>query len=236
MRRALLLCLLASACVAPETVMRRLGPPHSANDVLSVSAPETLQPWPEWEHRGKPWKRRVALDVNAAGVVTWAQPLESPTETPDPWTNAAAKWRFTPGEPRHRTVTFLISEEGADRAGSTVVLSRYKGALTDHVTLLYDNVARLPRTNGRINDELCPLHHVPMQVELLPVHGGMPGPISPARFAYLQARKASFPRAATYVNGPCDNIWPTTEIHLCPLCEKARTAWLAAHGGVEPPE
>src|SRR5258706_6573906 len=203
MRRALLLCLLASACVAPETVMHRLGPPHTTDDPLSVAAPETLEPWPEWWYRGKPWKRRVALDVNAAGVVTWARPLESPTETPDPWTNAAAKWRFTPGESRHRTVTFLITEEGSDRVGPPVVLSRYKGQLTDRVTVFYDNVARLSRTHGRIDDELCPLHHVPMQVELVPVYGGLTPPLSLARRAYRRAAEDAFPRAMTFAIGPC---------------------------------
>jgi hypothetical protein len=237
MRRALLLCLLASACGAPESVMHRLGPPHSANDVLSVKAPETLEPWPGWAH-GERWQRRVALNVNAAGVVTWAQALDSITESPDPWTNAAAKWRFEPGEPRRRTVTFLITQTGADRLGPPVVLSQYKGALTDHVTLLYDNVARLPRTNGRIGDEWCPLHHVVMPVAILPIQysGIPPPPPSPQRRAYTRARTQSFPQAADYVPGPCQGALKSIEVYICPLCMKARAAWLAAHGGEEPVE
>ena len=161
--------------------------------------------------------------------------------------DAARAWRFAPAMDsveRSYVVNFIYAPLGTSEEPPHWVVTR-PDPLTLRVQYVLTTVLRLARDElGRIPEETCPLHRVPMEVGLVPLSYGLPhfySPDDPADFAELRnarlawrARERLFPRANVSALGGCTVGDETkAEVHYCGLCRRAREAWLGLYRGFE---
>lgn len=224
---------------SPVSVMRSLPPPIPDDDLHRVVAPDHIQPWPVWI--SGPFQMKAVLDVNPDGSVARVQRLLTwPSyEFSDAVEASMRKWQFLGGSSRRRVV--LVELDQKPSPGATHVEARQLASVAyrPHVvryTLHYDDVYRQPRVNDLPEERWCPLHRQQMFLREVPLTHGLPPPPSAARRAYLHAAETQFPNGAVYVDGGCNNPMRGAEVYVCDACRDAREAWLAAHGGQEPPE
>jgi hypothetical protein len=110
-------------------------------------------------------------------------------------------------------------------------------ALTEENT-----VRRLPRRDGKIVEERCPVHHEVMAVEIVPIQYGLlrpeaagPGPRQEVE-EYWREKEAHFPETTHWVAGGCVvGSQRKAEVHVCRSCQEAEADWLKRHPGLRMP-
>lgn len=156
---------------------------------------------------------------------------------------AASLWKFNPSPgsgPREARLAFVFEQrETPEPEREDAFL---EDPLTLHVLYRHSTMIRLPREGGAIPEKLCPVHGIPMEVEVLSIPSGcgisvVPNPGSPA-FFYEQdleeARRTLFPETHRTAEGWTLSPGDTAETYYCQACRDAEEAWLASHPAPAP--
>jgi TonB family protein len=163
---------------------------------------------------------------------------------------AARKWTFARSdrsETRVATLSFMFAEAVYSEAPDHLETS-FDDPLTVRLRYSYSTVVRLPRVNGEIPEQRCPIHDQVMAVELVPIryHRGCglraivieesaeERQRRELREAYADAREKLFPAANRWYDGGFPSWEDQAEVQFCQLCRDIESLWLARHPGFEP--
>jgi TonB family protein len=163
---------------------------------------------------------------------------------------AARKWTFAPADrdgAREALLSFIFTGALQKTEKPGHMLSSLDDPWTMRLAYAESTIRWLPRVNGRIPEQRCPIHGTVMAVEVVSAEYGLMmrggNEDSPEeqrkeaeRDAYLEAREKTFPEANRYARGGCIVHEPKEEMYYCHACRKAERTWLASHPGFNPDE
>ncbi len=216
--------------------------PQAADGVRFAAVPTYFPIWVQRPDGDGLFVGEVTIDVvaDSEGAVKAATVISAPDLAfiRGPARAAALEWQFepTPGSwSRSYRLTFSFDGEKLSDAPRGVQ-SVYESPLTLHVVYNRPSIRHLDRSSWGPEAPRCPVHGIPMVVELLPIHYGMPRGTSPSdpdydiQLKYGRARVRRFPNAVDSVGGPCTPSSETVaEVLVCPACREAKRKWLRAH-------
>jgi hypothetical protein len=164
---------------------------------------------------------------------------------------AAKNWIFAPSDQddtREAFLSFLFTGKLEETDEPSHVISSFDDPWTLRIAYAESTVRLLPRENGRIPEERCPVHGEVMAVEVVRVWYGLPQMYiveeeSPeelrkhaAETAYLEAKEMFFPKTNRHDGGGCFRREPKAEVYYCQSCREAEREWLESHPGWNPNE
>jgi|GEM_PF-2349566 len=242
MKRLVTVLAILLAASAAAAAQGEQPDPRAADGVRFAAVPAYLPIWVERPDGDRVVAGEVTVDVvaNSEGAVGEATIVGAPDVLfIGGWARKAAlEWKFeaTPGSwSRSYRLTFSFDGEKLSDAPEGVQ-SVYESPLTLHLVYNRPSIRHLDRSSWGPEPPRCPVHGIPMVVELLPIHYGMPRGSSPSDpdydilLKYGRARMRRFPNARDFVGGPCTPSSETVaEVLVCPACREAKRAWLRAH-------
>lgn len=240
-RLATVLAILLAASVAAHA-QGEPPDPQAADGVRVAAVPAYLPFWVKRPDGDGIAVGKVSFDVvaDSDGAVEEATIVGAPGPPfiRDWARGAALKWKFepTPGSwSRSYRLTFSFDGEKLSDAPEGIQ-SVYESPFTLHLVYNRPSIRHLDRSSWGPEPPRCPAHGVPMTVELLPIHYGMPSGISTSDpdydlvCEYGEATARLFPNAKDSVGGPCTPSSETrAEVLVCPACREAKRNWLHAH-------
>jgi TonB family protein len=193
----------------------------------------------------------IRVTIDQQGKVTSATVEHEQPATTECSEAAAKNWIFAPsdqGGAREALLSFLFTGKLEETDEPSHVVSSFDDPWTLRIGYARNTVRRLPRENGRIPEERCPVHGEVMAVEVVRVWYGLPqmytvGEESPeelrkhaAETAYLEAKEMFFPKTNRHDGGGCFVREPKAEVYYCQSCREAEREWLESHPGWNPNE
>lgn len=242
MKRLAMVLAMVLAALAATSAQSEQPDPQAADGVRVAAVPTYLPIWVKRPEGNAVVAGEVIVDVvaDSEGAVEKATIVGAPDVLfiRDWARRAALEWRFepTPGSwSRSYRLTFSFDGERLSDAPEGVQ-SFYESPLTLHVVLNRPSIRHLDRSSWGPEPPRCPVHGVPMTVELLPIHYGLPRGISTSDpdydlfLKYGDATARLFPNARDSVGGSCSrNSETVAEVLVCPACREAKRNWLQAH-------
>ena len=198
---------------------------------------------------------RVEVHVDALGTVQWvAFPEPSGLIRDYPPVRISmlfirrsiGLWQFKPSnQTEMRTFTFDILVNGRRQASEVRgVRTSFQPPRTFITETIVPTVLLMDRVNGQPPKAACKKHRVPMDIELVPIHYGLPtftpvsqrkSPAERNRKKYDRQMRRHFPNAPTSVGGLCIvGSEKKAEVFVCPVCRKNRLHFIEMHPELKP--